>query len=143
MTPTATGYEFIVQPTIYLNDVKVVHRIDIPLSYQREGFWSAPLVLHEMDHVRISTDPIWVKRFRDQVRNIGLIKRSLAPGEVRSNQSSMARDVVDVEIKKIFDETIALMNIRYQELDRVTEHGIKPLVATFWEQDPLQAPASP
>lgn len=96
---------------------------------QTQGFWANPLVLHELDHVRISSDPRIEKLFLKRLKENSSVTRALselstAGGKV--NESAV-RQVVDDVAQKVFDETIELVQIRYQELDRLTDHGLEPV----------------
>ena len=90
-----------------------------------EGFWSDRLVLHEFDHVRVSTDPRVAERFEQLLRSRGSITKSLSSGDV-VNRAFVDR-LVEEHVSKVFSEISDLISIRYKELDRVTSHGLHPL----------------
>ncbi|WP_146575957.1 hypothetical protein [Neorhodopirellula pilleata] len=75
-----------------------------------ETFWTNWLVLHELDHVRISSDP----------RHEKLFKKLLS--EKAPFQQSAKEHVQDA-----FKKVTSLVDIRYQELDRLTDHGMLDL----------------
>lgn len=112
-------------------------------------FWESSLVLHEFDHIRLSSDPRVLTRFKESVRENNQLEFDLA--EVRTllddetirpdgNWSSRQRDsrlksdqvrrLVNARVREHFDRTVQLLEIRYQELDRVTGHGARPVPET-------------
>lgn len=92
---------------------------------EEEEFWSNDVLLHELDHLRISTDPRFAKRFAEVLRQSRVIRHSLAPGEVAGRE--LTDKLVERETRAVFDELTDLIAIRYRELDRETSHGRKPL----------------
>ena len=90
-----------------------------------EGFWSNPILLHEFDHVRISTDPRVAKRFSELMKKRTVIRHQLQPGEVAGRE--LADKLVEREVRSVFEELTELIAIRYLELDRETVHGQRPL----------------
>ncbi len=101
------------------------HKIWFKKRPGTENFWSHPLVLHEFDHVRISTDPRVAERFEQLLRSKRSITESLSADDVVD--SGFVDRLVDEHVVKIFSEISDLVSIRYQELDRVTSHGLHPL----------------
>ena len=90
-----------------------------------ESFWNNRLVLHEFDHVRLSSEPGVEKRFTER-----LLAENVISQEIDSNArvtDAMVRKAVSDHVTRIFNDTVALVNIRYQELDRQTSNGIRPL----------------
>ncbi|WP_417734541.1 hypothetical protein [Rosistilla oblonga] len=95
---------------------------------QIETFWSNQLVLHELDHVLISSDPRLASLFLTQVQDQPLI----TPIEASSYSSAVAAEVNRVakeHVATIYRSILSLVDIRYRELDRVTNHGARPLPA--------------
>ena len=90
-----------------------------------EEFWSNNVVLHELDHLRISTDPRVAKRFAELLRQRRVIRHLLQPGEVAGRE--LTDKLVEREARAVFDELTDLIAIRYRELDRETSHGRKSL----------------
>ncbi|EMI57309.1 hypothetical protein RSSM_01150 [Rhodopirellula sallentina SM41] len=109
----------------------------------REAFWESPLVLHEFDHVRLSTDPRVTSRFLSAVRKqdrVILTREESEPlitaasrrsGRSRYGRSSVLRSLTGGDaqpwLKEIvsaeFQKAVDLIGIRYRELDRQTDHG--------------------
>ena len=94
-----------------------------------DGFWDNPLVLHELDHVRISNDPRIEKQFQTKLRQNTKITKPFSDftSDGRRVNESLVRQTIDLMLKEIFDETVELVQIRYKELDRQTDHGLRPV----------------
>ncbi len=75
-----------------------------------ETFWTNRLVLHELDHVIISSDPRLEKRLRELLSAVELPSRP-------------ANQVVKDRAEECFQQVSSLVAIRYKELDRLTNHG--------------------
>jgi hypothetical protein len=90
-----------------------------------ENFWSNKLVLHELDHVRISSDPRLARRFNQLLKEASVLNRAVADGEVVNRR--YVDSLVDQHVAKIFAEISDLIAIRYKELDRITSHGVRPV----------------
>ena len=95
---------------------------DVPPS---EEFWEGSTLLHEFDHVRISSDERMAKRFAELLRERSVFHHELQPGE-RVNQGVVDR-LVERHVETIFNELADLIAIRYVELDRETKHGTRLL----------------
>ncbi|WP_146400530.1 hypothetical protein [Planctomycetes bacterium CA13] len=90
-----------------------------------ETFWTDRVVLHELDHVRISSDPMLEKRFVEKVQSKLVFTTSIGVDERYSSQK--ANRIVKQHIADTFEEIAELIEIRYQELDRLTDHGLNEL----------------
>lgn len=94
-----------------------------------QGFWENPLVLHELDHLQISSDHRLSKLFAERLREQPVLRIAV------TDQDIVNRDFVDRKVDEhvagLFQEISDLIAIRYQELDRLTNHGRKPLPADF------------
>lgn len=86
-----------------------------------ENFWSDAVLLHELDHLQISTDPRVAKRFAELLRQSKVIRHTLQPGEVAGRE--LTDKLVEREARAVFDQVTDLIAIRYRELDRETSHG--------------------
>ena len=119
----------------------------------RETFWQSPLVRHEFDHVRLSSDPILAKRLKEKLTQSSVLRlrvvdspavsEQLAPEQstssgndeadptARPDETVRIRDIsdayvqeyVDRHVADVFQQIASLVEIRYRELDRVTRHG--------------------
>jgi hypothetical protein len=88
-------------------------------------FWQNRLVRHELDHLRISSDPGLQERFRDRLMDHRTIEEPLDHG-VRVDDRLIQR-IVNRKVREVFEQIVDLVRIRYLELDRVTDHGLKPI----------------
>ncbi|WP_102017529.1 hypothetical protein [Rhodopirellula islandica] len=101
-------------------------------------FWSLSLVQHELDHIRLSTDPRVLKRFETAVRSEESLRFSFSEvesilGEQANSRTSnrrsprltpeQVRKLINERVREHFDQTFQLIEIRYRELDRQTAHG--------------------
>ncbi|WDQ19150.1 hypothetical protein [Rhodopirellula sp. P2] len=112
-------------------------------------FWSSKLVQHELDHIRLSTDPRVLKRFETAVRSDESLRfsfsevRSILGEQAVSSNNAQAgqhtrsamprrssrltpeqvRKLINERVRAHFDQTFQLIEIRYRELDRQTAHG--------------------
>ncbi len=130
--------------------LSVTHRIWFRDMPERDGFWESPLLLHELDHVRISGDPRIANRFRQSVLQNSRIELTREESEpliamayrklnsrwfgrgplVTYLNAGEARPFIKTAIQTEFDRTVELTHVRYQELDRITEHGQRQVPET-------------
>lgn len=113
------------------------HRVWFRRRPATETFWKDKLVLHELDHVRISSAPHWQANFAKALRVQRVLFHSLAPGDA-VNQGMIDR-LIDQHAQQVFSGTSDLISIRYRELDRLTQHGLLPVPA----ESPIQAMLKP
>ncbi len=113
--------------TVSYQQIKLTRSHEIWLRKRPEssGFWNSRLVLHEFDHVRLSSDPTIEKRFVEKLRQQATVTEEI--GSRLKVTDAYVQSVVDRHANEVFDETIELINIRYKELDRQTDHGLRPL----------------
>jgi hypothetical protein len=109
------------------------HQILLPAKYAGDDLYSRGLTRHELDHVRISSDPRHAARFKRRLRSE--LEEIRVPTRRGEDHDQRARDEVHRRVEEIFQQTLDLMRIRYQELDRVTDHGSQPLPETFFERE--------
>ncbi len=111
------------------------HTILLPIGMTGELFYSRPLVQHEFDHVRISSNPAFEKQFQRWIETeLRVLKLTLPDGQALDNQWVQAE--IKAATKQRFDRLLELIQIRYRELDRVTDHGLQPLPEDFFSQHP-------
>ncbi len=128
----------------------VEHRVWLREMPDSSHFWDSPLVRHELDHVRLSSDPrlktLFVKAVdkRDRIELTLDQSASLITSATRrltnssfGNRSLLnhlsgtdAQPWMDAVVQEEFDKIVQLVEIRYQELDRQTEHGRQPIPNT-------------
>ncbi len=90
---------------------------------EREGFWESRLVQHELDHVRISTDLGLEKFFKRELDKSSPLRRSFSLSDELTSET--INPVVNEHVAVIFKQISELIDVRYQELDRVTDHGLE------------------
>lgn len=94
-----------------------------------ETFWQNKVVLHEFDHVRISADPRIEDQFREAAKKIESMRVPLADvqGPTGRVDNAKVQALIETRMKQTLQDTTDLVKIRYQELDRLTKHGLIPL----------------
>ena len=92
-----------------------------------DRFWQDKLVLHELDHVTLSSDPRLVARFKEMLAENNVIVEELSSNGVVN--SRVINRLVDRRTEQVFSQLNELVAIRYQELDRLTNHGVEPIPA--------------
>ncbi len=102
---------------------KPTHTVWFLRSPPTSDFWSNRLVLHEFDHVRISTDPRLAARFEQLLRDQRVLHRTI-DDEAVVNREYVDR-LVGQHVDEVFSEISDLISIRYRELDRLTRHGLE------------------
>jgi len=104
-----------------------------------EEFWDDRLVRHEFDHVQISGDPRVEKQFRELLKSNSVIRPTIEPGQT-VNQA-LVEKLVDEHVQQLFQKTLQLIDVRYQELDRVTSQGRREIPEDSIVQQWLQEDA--
>ncbi len=101
------------------------HLVWLRLRPSSSDFWQSRLMLHELDHVTISSDPRLAARFEKMLHDSKVIEQEI-PAAVVVDASLVDR-IVDEHVDEVFQRVSDMVDIRYTELDRVTQHGRKPL----------------
>ncbi len=113
--------------TIRLRSVRLTcdHTVWFRERPSSETFWTNWLVLHELDHVRISSDPRHEKRFKELLSENAVLVQQ--PDEIASTEIGQASQSGKKRVETIFQTISSLVDIRNKELDRLTDHGMKDL----------------
>jgi hypothetical protein len=93
-------------------------------------FWNDAVVRHEFDHVRLSASPQIEDRFLRAVKRLHSIRVPFE--QVASNgriDEAKIQSLVESRVNDAVQQTSEYARIRYRELDRLTEHGLRPLPA--------------
>ncbi|MEO1527897.1 MAG: hypothetical protein AAFX06_20895 [Planctomycetota bacterium] len=100
-----------------------------------EAFWTDRVVLHEFDHVRISTDKRIESQFFKEVRKLSsfVVPASRVVTNGRVDNAKIQRAIRE-RVKESFERISDYVRIRYRELDRVTRHGLLPIPQNFDEE---------
>lgn len=106
-------------------EVEPTHNIWFKNPIHADKFWDSALVRHEFDHVKLSLLVANQKRFADDLRDHATIDMVI-DGDADVNKA-MVMPMVDKLVQERFAELLDLIEIRYQELDRQTRHGTRPL----------------
>ena len=107
------------------NTFQIRHRIQLPERYDRDDKWRQPLVLHELDHVAISTHPRLALLADSLTRSVRVVKKSLPVGEELNDEriGELINEAINAKTGDLDD----LVQFNYDLLDRLTDHGEKPL----------------
>ncbi len=108
-------------------NLKYEHKIWFRHRPRTDGFWDDSLVLHEFDHVKISTKTILGEKFVQKLRASPVFTVTIGDDDRVDN--AFVRKLIDKRVKDVFDEMVDLISIRYKELDRITDHGQRPIPA--------------
>jgi hypothetical protein len=94
-----------------------------------ETFWDESVVRHEFDHVKLSSDPRIEKYFRDSAKKIERMRVPLSRVRDIAGQvdNSKVQALIESRMKQTLQNTTDYVRIRYNELDRMTRHGLLPL----------------
>ncbi|WP_146520825.1 hypothetical protein [Stieleria varia] len=128
---SGSNAELVITARFLRANLMKTHEVWFRMMPGSDGFWENPLVLHELDHVKLSSDKRIEKFFAEQLDQNKLIVRRLnevAPNGQRVNDQLIQR-LIDEVVQEAFDQTVSLVEVRYKELDRLTSHGIKPVPA--------------
>lgn len=122
-----------IRPKFHRLDLEFRHEVLVPASVQGDGFFGHPLVRHELDHVRVSTDPRLEALFQRWIKeDLQQLSIRLEPSQQPDDQ--LVRDQVEEAIQKIFQRLIDMVRIRYDQLDRETDHGQRALPEGFLDR---------
>ena len=111
------------------------HRVFLPDEMIREDFFNRRLTLHEFDHVAISCDTrlptllesMLNERNSEIVRILDEEKHEFKGLPSPRDLARISKKLVKEASDKVFDDLVSIVAIRYQELDRISENGIKSL----------------
>lgn len=119
-----TALELQLRPEWTRLETNVKHRIRLPSKGPSSEQYRA-LLSHEYDHVAISTDERPALLLRKLVQGIGTLTKSWE-GPVPPPEASMnALIAAEVEARK--KAVVGLVEFAYGRLDRLTDHGRRPL----------------
>jgi hypothetical protein len=102
--------------------ITLQHEIKLSSSYQPEKPWESRLLLHEMDHVAISTDPRLVRILKSLV-NAQAKLTVVLPEDVR-NDESLIMKAIDAEQSSRRDSVQKLVQQYYNLLDKQSNQGL-------------------
>ncbi|MBL8891879.1 MAG: hypothetical protein JNL67_18025 [Planctomycetaceae bacterium] len=112
------------------------HQILLPRDHAREDMFSIPLVLHELDHVKITLDPRYVSLFEEWYQNeTKSLTLALEAGTKESEFNALINNEIQAKAQQCFARMLQLIHVRNRELDRLTKHGRLKLDDGFFDQD--------
>lgn len=118
------------------------HQVLLPLRLVGDSLYTAPLVLHELDHVKIGIDPrypaLFDQWFVEKTETLNLAWRADSRQE---DVEKLVQEAVQTEAAKCFDKLLQLIKVRQRDLDRVTRHGLEPLPIDFFSTPPTTTAA--
>ena len=110
-------------------ELTLTHDVWLRNPPDAEGFWDEPVVRHEFDHVKLSSDPRIEKYFRNSTKKIEQMRVPLSQISGINGQvsDSKVQALIEERMKQTLQNTTDYVRIRYRELDRVTQHGLRPI----------------
>jgi hypothetical protein len=124
-------------------EVELDHVIHLPKHYDNEALFQRSLVLHEFDHVAISSDPRPRRLVEHLVRKLTVVER-LVDVDQPVNES-LAREIVNDELARREEAVRALIDFNNRRLDQLSAHGNRDLedrkqfFATLYTRENLEA----
>lgn len=109
------------------------HQILLPRAHANEQMFAVPLVLHELDHVRVSLDPRYQAQFEEWFQEA--TKSLTIEIDSRTKEDdfeSLIHAEVQAQSAQCFEKVLQLIHIRNRELDRQTQHGELKLADDFF-----------
>lgn len=111
----------VVDARIRVPEIHLEHDVLFLSGFEPQPPWSDPLVLHEFDHVSISTDP----RLRKLLKKLLNEKMRCTVRWPRSEELTQARvqEAINAEMAARIKELERLVQAQYDALDRVSRDG--------------------
>jgi len=126
-----------IEISIRYNDIRLQlsHRILLPQEMIGEDLFERSLTLHEFDHVRISADIRLAKLLEKMLKERNAVVTKVLDEEAdefsgkptAKDFARISKRMVKEESDRVFDDFVAVVSIRYQELDRTSNYGRMPL----------------
>lgn len=133
----ATGQrELVIRTDFDELDFELKHQILLPITMADEQFYTKQLVRHEFDHVRISTDPRFQKLLSKWLKSeLKVVRVEVGANHSKDELNEFANTAVQQQADQLFKRMLALIQVRYSELDRTTRHGAEPLPEDFFAEE--------
>ena len=133
----ATGQrELVIRTNFDALHFDLKHQILLPVTLANEQFYQSQLVRHEFDHVRISTDPRFQKRLAEWLKSeLQIVRVEVVANSSKNELNELANTVVQQQADQLFQRMLALIQVRYSELDQTTRHGAAPLPEDFFSEE--------
>ncbi|MGV3484684.1 MAG: hypothetical protein ACO1RT_09730 [Planctomycetaceae bacterium] len=116
-------------------ELQRTHRVLLPEKLLGPDLFSRALTLHEFDHVAISCDArlpgvlesMLMKRNATLVKVLDESQDGFRGTPTADDLSRISKRLVQEASDRVFDDFVAIVSIRYRELDRASDSGLKPL----------------
>jgi hypothetical protein len=126
------------------------HRVLLPQDLLADDLFTRRLTLHEFDHVRISCDPrlpgllkaMLIDRNAKIVQVLDENEHEFVGKPSAKDLARIGKQIVKDESDKVFNDFVSVVSIRYQELDRISNYGLKPLTPEDRDRI-IEAPPQP
>lgn len=105
-------------------EVKLANAISLPASLIGTEFWENSLVQHELQHVRINSDPRVKMLTRELLHRLDSLELELAAGQSRPTESQV-QEAVESEVAAVIQHMTELLLQNNGLLDRITQHGLR------------------
>ncbi len=116
--------ELVVEPKFTFLDVKLKHMLRLPQENPGTERYRT-LLLHEYDHVAISTDERARLLLAKLIQSIGAIRKPWGSGAIPPPDSQV-NTLISSEIESRKAAVVKLVLFAYERLDKLTDHGRKP-----------------
>lgn len=115
----------IIRPKLQRIQWKLKHMIRLPKSYDAPTMWDTVLLLHELDHVAISSDPRLRMLLERALYSVERIEHPIAQAGVLDDAA--IQKIINDEFIKRRDAVIELATKNYKLLDKVSAHGARDI----------------
>ncbi len=112
---------------------ELFHQILLPKEHATSTMYSVPLVLHELDHVRITADPRYPALFDQWFQEkTTTLKIELKRQARERDFEALIQEEMQTNAEGCFERMLQMIEIRNRELDRLSRHGRVPLPVDFF-----------
>ena len=131
-------------------ELQRTHRVLLPEEMIGDDLFQQRLTLHEFDHLAISCDPRLPALLESMLktRNAKIVmtldeaKYGFSGEPTSAELTRISKRLVQEASDRVFEDFVAIVSIRYRELDRVSDSGRKPLRTEDRERI-IDAPPTP
>lgn len=120
-----TQLRVIVQPRLVRLDAELEHEVMLPQNFDTDAIWQRSLVVHEFDHVAISTDPRPRRLVEHMARKLLVLERRVSSDQVIDD--AWIHGLINDEMQKRQEAVRAVIDFNNRRLDALSEHGMREL----------------
>ena len=114
-----------IRPVIQRTTWKLKNTVKLPESYDTPAVWETDLMLHELDHVAVSSDPR-VRMLMERVFAAAtVIEHPIGPPS--ELDAATIQKIIDEEFAKRRDAVIEVVKKNNQMMDEVSVHGAREI----------------